>query len=89
MRLFFKDTFSQYRGLSRSVYVFFFARIVTNMGGFIWPPLLTLILSRKMGYSASAIAIISGVVGLIFIPAQIIGGKLADKFNRKKTHYCI
>lgn len=66
------------------MYVFFFARIVTNMGGFIWP-LLTLILSRKMGYSASAIAIISGVVGLIFIPAQIIGGKLADKFNRKKN----
>jgi len=35
--------FSQYRGLSRSAYVIFFARVVTNMGAFIWP-LLTLIL---------------------------------------------
>ncbi|MGO1478353.1 MFS transporter [Senegalia sp. (in: firmicutes)] len=77
------NIFSQYKGLSRSAYVLFFARIITNMGGFIWP-LLTLILSRKIGYSASTIAWLSVAIGGLFLPATIIGGKLADKFNRKK-----
>jgi len=75
--------FSQYKGLSKSAYVIFFARIITNMGGFIWP-LLTLILSRKIGYSASTIAWLSIAIGGLFLPATIIGGKLADKYNRKK-----
>ncbi|MCK8058193.1 MULTISPECIES: MFS transporter [unclassified Fusibacter] len=79
----FTSLFSQYKGLSRSVYVFFFARLVTTMGAFIWP-LLTLILSRKMGYSASTIALVSIGVGVLFLPAQILGGKLADKFDKKK-----
>lgn len=77
------SVFNQYRGLSKSAYVIFFARVITNMGAFIWP-LLTLILSRKIGYSASTIALISLSIGLIYLPATIVGGKLADKFNRKK-----
>jgi MFS family permease len=75
--------FSQYKGLSRSAYVIFIARIVTNMGAFIWP-LLTLILSRKIGYSVTEIALLSVMIGLVFLPANIIGGKLADRFSRKK-----
>jgi MFS family permease len=78
-----KGIYSQYSGLSRSAYVIFIARIVTNMGGFIWP-LLTLILSRKLGYSATTIGIISLMIGVIFIPANIIGGKLADRFDKRK-----
>lgn len=75
--------FSQYKGLSRSAYVIFIARIVTNMGAFIWP-LLTFILSRKIGYSVTEIAMLSVMIGVIFLPANIIGGKLADRFSRKK-----
>lgn len=75
--------FSQYSGLSKSAYVIFFARIITNMGAFIWP-LLTLILSRKIGYSASTIAIISLSIGVLYLPATVLGGKLADKYDRKK-----
>lgn len=78
-----KSVFTQYKGLSSSIYVIFIARVVTNMGAFIWP-LLTLILSRKMGYSATAIAVISISVAVLFVPANIIGGKLADRFNKKK-----
>lgn len=77
------EPFTQYRGLSRSVYVIFFARMVTNMGAFIWP-MLTLILSSKLGYDPDEIAIIAVGVILLYVPAQIIGGKLADKFDRKK-----
>lgn len=75
--------FSQYKGLSRSAYVIFIGRVVTNMGAFIWP-LLTMILARKIGYSAIEIAWLSVMIGLLFLPANIIGGKLADKFSRKK-----
>lgn len=78
-----RSIFSQYKGLSRSAYVIFIGRVVTNMGAFIWP-LLTLILSRKIGYSASEIAMLSVMIGLLFLPANVIGGKLADKYSRKK-----
>ncbi|MEA3424092.1 MAG: MFS transporter [Bacillota bacterium] len=76
------NIYQQYRGLSKSAYVIFFARVVTSMGAFIWP-LLTLILSRKIGYSASTIAILSVAIGILFIPANILGGKLADRYSRK------
>lgn len=78
----FLSLFNQYKGLSQATYVIFYARMITNMGAFIWP-LLTLILSRKIGYTPSQIALLSVVVGLIFMPANIIGGKLADRFNKK------
>jgi MFS family permease len=73
---------NQYKGLSKSIYVIFIAKLVTSMGAFIWP-LLTLILSRKLGYSSTLIAFIGIGIGLLYIPAHIIGGKLADKYNRK------
>lgn len=79
----FVNLFSQYRGLSQSAYVIFFSRIITNMGAFIWP-LLTFILSRKIGYSPLTISYIFLAVGFLFLPATILGGVLADKYNRKK-----
>ncbi len=75
--------FTQYKGLSKSAYVLFFSRLVTQMGAFIWP-MLTLILSIKLGYSETEIAMLFLVISIIFLPAQIVGGKLADKFNKKK-----
>lgn len=75
--------FSQYKGLSKSAYIIFIGRMITNMGAFIWP-LLTLIMKDKLGYSPSTIAYIFFGVGAIFLPANILGGKLADKYNRKK-----
>lgn len=79
--------FTQYRGLSRSFYVIFFARMVTNMGAFIWP-MLTFIMSGKMGFSDTMIGIISAGTGLLFLPANILGGKLADRFDKKKLIIC-
>lgn len=77
------DIIRQYRGLSRSVYVVFVGKMITAMGGFIWP-LLTLILSRKIGYSTADIAKISIAVGLIYVPSNLLGGKIADHFSKKK-----
>ncbi|SJZ83018.1 MFS transporter [Anaerorhabdus furcosa] len=74
--------FSHYKGLRREMYVLFFGRIVTNMGALIWP-MLTLILTNKLGYSASQVATIMLVMTLIQIPFTLIGGKLADHFNKR------
>lgn len=73
---------SQYKGLRREIYVLFFGRIVTSLGSMVWP-LLTLILSRKLGMNATQIAMITILSGIAFLPASVIGGKLADKFNKK------
>ena len=79
-----KNIFSQYRGLSKSAYVFFIARLVTTMGAFIWP-MLTLILTDKMGYSATTTVTIFVMISVVFLPATILGGKLADKFSKSKS----
>lgn len=73
---------NQYRGLRREIYVLFFGRIVTNLGSMIWP-VMTMILSRKLGFSAAEISYFFVGSGLIMLPANIIGGKLADRFNKK------
>ncbi len=75
--------FTQYKGLPKSIYVIFFARVITSMGAFIWP-VMTFIMSGKMGLSATQIGLFSAILGLLFIPAGIIGGKLTDRFNKKK-----
>lgn len=76
------NIFKQYSGLSKSAYVLFFARLVTSMGSFIWP-MLTLIMSLKLGYNEKEIALIFLIISVVFLPGTIIGGKLADKFNKK------
>ena len=75
--------FDQYKGLRRENYVLFFGTIVTNMGSMIWP-MLTLILEQKMGMSAGKIALIMMVWSFACMPANLLGGRLADKLNKKK-----
>ncbi|MDO4848142.1 MAG: MFS transporter [Clostridiaceae bacterium] len=74
---------NQYRGLRREIYVLFFGRIVTNLGSMIWP-VMTLILSQKLGLSAAQISYYFVASSIITLPADIIGGKLADRFNKKR-----
>ncbi len=76
------NIFAQYRGLTRSAYVLFIARLINAMGSFIWP-MLTMIMSIKLGYSESEIALIFLAIAVLFLPGNIIGGKLADHFNKK------
>ena len=73
---------SQYRGLRRENYVLCFGRLVTAMGSLIWP-MLTMILSQKMGMSAEHIAWIIAAAGILSLPANLIGGRMADSFNKK------
>lgn len=76
------NIFSQYKGLRKENYILFLGRIVTNLGSMVWP-VLTLILNQKMGMSATQVALVTIISGILFLPAGLIGGKLADKYNKK------
>ncbi len=52
------------------------------MGAMIWP-MLTMILSQKMKMSAEHIAWVMAAAGILALPANLIGGKIADHFNKK------
>lgn len=77
-----KSLITQYRGLRREIYILFIGRIVTNFGSMVWP-VMTLIMSRKLGMDAKAIALFLIVCGLFQLPFNLIGGKLADIRNKK------
>ena len=74
--------FSQYRGLRREIYILCFGRMVTNLGGMIWP-VMTMILNQKLGFSAAEISYFFVAASLIMLPAHLVGGRLADRFNKK------
>ncbi|MBQ8935873.1 MAG: MFS transporter, partial [Oscillospiraceae bacterium] len=76
--------FSQYQGLRKEIYILFFGRVVTNLGSMVWP-MLTMILSQKMGFDAGSIALLMVVSTFIMLPANLIGGRLADRHNKKRN----
>lgn len=73
---------NQYRGLRREIYILFFGRMVTNLGSMVWP-VMTLILSQKINLSAAEISYFFLASSVLMLPASLIGGKLADNFNKK------
>ncbi|MBQ9468066.1 MAG: MFS transporter [Clostridia bacterium] len=73
---------NQYRGLRREIYILFIGRIVTNLGSMVWP-VMTLILSQKLDFSAAEISYFFIGSGVIMLPASLVGGRLADRFNKK------
>ncbi len=72
-----------YRGLPREVYILFIARIINATGSFIFP-LMTLILTKKIGFSADIAGIVMSVAGILFMLTSLLAGKLTDSFGRKK-----
>lgn len=78
-----KKLLEPYMNLPRPVYIIFFSRMINAAGLFIFP-LLTLILTKKIGLKSEETGFIIMLVGLIFIPANLIGGKLTDLYGRKK-----
>lgn len=74
--------FTEYRGLRKELYILFIGRMMTNMGSMIWP-MFTLILSKKLGMNAGTIALYMLIYSVAAFPINLIGGKLADKYNKK------
>lgn len=73
---------SQYRGLRKELYFLLIGRMMTNLGSMVWP-MFTLILSRKLGLNATTIALCVMVYSLVSLPMALVGGKLADRYNKR------
>ncbi|MFZ5967204.1 MAG: MFS transporter [Bacillota bacterium] len=79
-----RDLFSPYRGLPREVYIIFLARIINALGCFVMP-LLTIILTGTIGLAKDQAGFYISMAGLLYMPASMMGGKLADTIGRKKV----
>ena len=73
----------QYRGLPRQVYIICFARIVTSMGAFIFS-MNSLLMTTVLGLSEVATGYVMVMLAVCDIFGAILGGKLSDKYGRKK-----
>lgn len=71
-----------YHGLPREIYVIFFSRMINAAGLFIFP-LFTLILTGKIGLTASEAGVWLTLMGIVIVPANLLGGKLTDWVGRK------
>jgi MFS family permease len=75
---------SAYRGLDRSIYILFFARIVNRMGDFV-QLFLVLYLTGRLGFSeqeAGRFIMFTGVMNGLGVVA---GGAFADRFSRRSV----
>lgn len=72
-----------YAGLPRSIYILFLIRVINSMGSFVFP-LLTLLLTDKIGLSPGEAGVYVSIAGMSYLPGGLIGGKLSDYFGRKK-----
>ncbi|MHB1393921.1 MAG: MDR family MFS transporter [Clostridia bacterium] len=77
-----KNLLSPYLGLPREIYVIFASRIVNAMGCFVMP-LMTIIMTDKIGLSREATGFYLSLNSLVFPLASMLGGKLTDTFGRK------
>lgn len=76
--------FSVYRGLPAPMYTIFAATVVNGVGIFVFP-FLTLYLTTRLGMSQSEAGKFMFLVSMAYIPGNFIGGKLADRYGRKKV----
>lgn len=79
-----KKILEPYRGLPSEMYIIFISRIINAMGSFVGP-LLTIILTEKIGLSTERAGLYMTISGFLYVPASAIGGKLADTIGRKKV----
>jgi MFS family permease len=76
--------FSPYKGMPKEIYVIFVSKIINALGCFVMP-LLTIILTQNVGLSKQMTGFYISLSGLLYLPAAMLGGKLADTIGRKKV----
>lgn len=75
--------FSQYKGFSKEIYTVAISKFVIAMGNFIIP-FLSFYLITKQHVSESTAGIFVTIISLSYIPATILGGKVAAAKQQKK-----
>ena len=66
-----KKIITQYSGLKREIYVLFVGQVVTAMGSFVWP-MLTFLLTTKLGFSDGTATLLIATAGLISLPMALL-----------------
>lgn len=79
-----KKLLGPYMGLPKEIYVIFAAKIINALGCFVMP-LLTIIMTDKIGLSKDVAGLYLSISGFLFMPAGFLGGKLADTLGRKNV----
>ena len=78
-----ENSLKPYTGLPGSIYVLFFASLVNYLGNFVHP-LLTMLLTFKLGLNVGTVGIIVAINSGLSMIGTMIGGKLIDSIGRKK-----
>ena len=78
-----KKLLAQYGGLKQEIYILFIGKLVTAMGSFVWP-MLTFFLTTKLKLSDGNATLLIAVATVLSFPVALLGGKLADRFSRKR-----
>ncbi|MBN2897579.1 MAG: MFS transporter [Clostridia bacterium] len=77
------DILKPYKGLPKEIYILFISKVVVAIGAFVYP-MLTLLFTKKIGLDESAAGNWISFIGLAYLPASLIGGKICDTFGRKR-----
>ncbi|MFO7161609.1 MAG: MFS transporter, partial [[Clostridium] cellulosi] len=79
-----KGPLSVYKGLPRGIYIIFISRIIDNMGSVVMP-MITLILTQKIGLQKDITGILATVFMVTQAPFLLLGGRLVDRMGSKKV----
>lgn len=79
-----KNPLSVYKGLPRGIYIIFISRIIDNMGSVVMP-MITLILTQKIGLTKDSTGILATIFMLTQAPFLLLGGRLVDRMGSKKV----
>ena len=78
-----KSLFEDYTKLPRSLFILFFAQIVSSMGNFVFP-FLAIFLTKTLIYNEQKAGFYVMLATAAKVPGLLLGGKLSDVFGRKK-----
>lgn len=73
----------RYKGLPKEIYVLALGRMINSIGAFV-NPLLTMILTTKLGMSENEAGTLITILLATQMPIMLLGGKLADKLGRRR-----
>ncbi|HEY9053859.1 MAG TPA: MFS transporter [Rectinemataceae bacterium] len=72
-----------YSGLPKPLYTLLIVTVVNSIGMFVFP-FMTLYLTSKQNMTQTQTGTYLLIISLIYIPGNFIGGKLADRWGRKR-----
>lgn len=78
-----RNMLDPYRGMPKEIYVIFIARIINAIGAFVGP-LMTIIMTQSIGLSEGKAGFYLSLSGVVSLTAALFGGKLVDRFGRKR-----